>query len=207
LLSHAGIGVANWITLRSGSPIPSFEKVTRNLGKVVFVKPANMGSSVGVSRVTDSDQWETSVKDAFTYDSKILVERSLYGREMECAVLGNEFPKASGVGEVQSGDVYSYEEKYTSGSSAKTIIPAEITDSELKKLQKTAIETYRILECRGLSRVDMFLDDTGNVFVNEVNTMPGFTSISMYPKLWNHEGLDYNQLLDQLIELALSGKK
>jgi len=204
ILRQEGIDVAAWIMLRKGDMIPDFEDVATKLGSVVFVKPANMGSSVGVSRVTNKSDWSIAVKEAFRYDNKVLVEECLIGREMECAVLGNESPKASGVGEVKSGDVYSYDAKYDESSSAKVMIPAEVSNTELDALKSTAVDSYKALECGGLSRVDMFLDENGGVFVNEVNTMPGFTSISMYPKLWENEGLGYTELINQLIELAIA---
>ena len=203
LLKHQGIGVADWITLRRGKATQDFDEVRAALGDVVFIKPANMGSSVGVSRVTNEEEWIVGIEEAFKYDSKILVEARLIGRELECAVLGNDNPSASGVGEVISGDIYTYEEKYADSSSAQTIIPAEVSSEDLKILKETAISAYQALECRGLSRVDMFLTEDGGVWVNEINTMPGFTSISMYPKLWLHEGKSYSALITSLIELAV----
>lgn len=204
LLRAEGIQVVDWMILRKGDSIPTYEEVVRTLGQVVFVKPANMGSSVGVTRVSEEQEWAKAIEDAFLYDNKVLIETCLVGRELECAVLGNDSPKASGVGEVQSGEVYSYDEKYADSSTAKTIIPADVSKTELDALQTTAIKAYKALECVGLSRVDMFLDKSGNVLVNEVNTMPGFTSISMYPKLWMDKGLSYSQLIDELIELAVA---
>ena len=204
LLRAEGIQVADWILLRKGDIIPSYEEVVEKLGEVVFVKPANMGSSVGVARVSGEMEWKKAIEDAFLYDRKVLIETCLVGRELECAVLGNDSPKASGVGEVQSGEVYSYDEKYADSSTAKTIIPADVTTEELRALQTTAVTAYKALECTGLSRVDMFLEESGRVLVNEVNTMPGFTSISMYPKLWMNEGMSYTEIISELIELAIA---
>ena len=203
LLDHQGINVAEWQTIRRDEDLPSFVEVTKKLGDVVFVKPSNMGSSVGVGRVSNEEEWKSATKTAFFHDKKILVEKCLIGREMECAVIGNKSPKASGVGEVESGAVYSYDEKYADSSKANITIPANVSRSELDLLKETAIRSYKTLECEGLARVDMFLMDSGEIFVNEVNTMPGFTSISMYPKLWQEEGINYSALLDSLIELAL----
>lgn len=202
LLVEAGIKVADWILIRSGEDIPDFIDVSNQLGVVVFVKPANMGSSVGVHRVSSQAEWEFAVRDALTYDRRVLIEKSIEGRELECAVLGNEKPKASGVGEVRSGNFYSYEEKYDASSEAQIDIPANIDPQYLSKLQEVALRAYKALDCQGLSRVDMFLTNSGEVLVNEVNTMPGFTSISMYPKLWEEAGLSYADLLDELIEYA-----
>lgn len=207
LLKEKDIQVADWITIRKEDKLPSYDECSNQLGKVVFVKPANMGSSVGVTRASNEKEFEDALETAFEHDTKILVEECLTGRELECAVLGNESPKASGVGEVRSGEVYSYEEKYDDSSSAEIIIPAEVKDEELENLRLAAIESYKALECKGLSRVDMFLTSEGNVYVNEVNTIPGFTSISMYPKLWEQEGVSYTQLLDELIELAIVNHK
>lgn len=204
LLRDADIKVAKWMLLTQGSPIPDYAEVKNELGAVVFVKPANMGSSVGVHRVASESEWDVAVKDAFAYDRKVLVEQQIKGRELECAVLGNENPKATGVGEVQSGDFYSYEEKYASSSEAKVVIPANIDDKYIPLLRETAIKAYQSLGCQGLSRVDMFLTDTGEIYVNEINTLPGFTNISMYPKLWEASGIGYSELIDELIELGIA---
>ena len=181
ILRDAGILVAPWEVIRKGDEIPS----------------------VGVHRVSSEDEWRTAIEDALKYDRKVLVEQSISGRELECAVLGNEHPKASGVGEVQSGNFYSYSEKYDDSSEAQTVIPANIDPTHVPNLQKTAIAAYKALDCQGMSRVDMFITEEGQIFINEVNTIPGFTSISMYPKLWEEAGIPYAELIDQLITLAM----
>ncbi|MEP1033299.1 D-alanine--D-alanine ligase family protein [Ekhidna sp.] len=203
LLRDSGIKVADWILISKGEKLPLYNDVQNRLGDVVFVKPANMGSSVGVHRVSGIEEWELAVLDALKYDRKVLVERSVAGRELECAVLGNDSPKASGVGEVRSGNFYSFDEKYDASSGAEIDIPAKIDERYLPDLKQTAILAYKSLDCKGMSRVDMFLTLEGEIFVNEVNTIPGFTSISMYPKLWEEAGLSYPDLLDELIELAM----
>jgi D-alanine-D-alanine ligase len=203
LLRDSGMRVADWILIQKGEQVPSFQEIREKLSDVFFVKPANMGSSVGVHRVTNESEWTQALKDALSYDRKVLVERGIKGRELECAVLGNESPEATGVGEVQSGDFYSYEEKYTSASHAEIVIPAKIDDKHLPKLKETAIKAYKSLDCEGMARVDMFLTEQGEIYVNEVNTIPGFTNISMYPKLWEEAGLIYSDLIDELIELAI----
>ena len=203
LLRDAGLMVANWVLIQKGDDIPTYEQINEQLGPVVFVKPANMGSSVGVHRVTNEAKWSHALSDALKYDRKVLVEQSIKGRELECAVLGNDKPEATGVGEVQSGDFYSYEEKYASASHAEIIIPAKVDPKYLLALKETAIQAYRVLDCEGMARVDMFLTEEGAILINEVNTIPGFTSISMYPKLWEKAGLSYSQLIDRLIELAI----
>lgn len=203
ILQNEGIPVAPWKLLRRNDTIPTYEDIAHQLGDVVFVKPSNMGSSVGVHRVADAKDWAIAVEDAFKYDRKVLIEKSIIGRELECAVMGNESPIASGVGEVKSGDFYSYDEKYASNSVAEIRIPADVNDEELIKLRETAINVYKALECRGMSRIDMFLTSNGEVYLNEVNTIPGFTSISMYPKLWEHEGVNYTELIDRLIAFSV----
>lgn len=182
--------------------------VCNQLGSPVFIKPANMGSSVGVSKATDKAEFEKAVNLAFQFDTKILIEEMLVGRELECAVLGNELAAASGVGEVViTKGFYDYESKYINDD-AKTVIPAEnISESVLAKIQTIARQAYQVLGCEGLSRVDMFLTAEEDVYINEINTLPGFTSISMYPKLWEAAGLPYSQLIEELISLAIARKK
>ncbi|MEO9870854.1 D-alanine--D-alanine ligase family protein [Ekhidna sp.] len=202
LLRDSGIKVADWILIIRGDEIPTYAEVSF-LGSVVFVKPANMGSSVGVHRVTNESEWNVAIKDSLQYDRKVLVEKKVEGKELECAVLGNDHPKASGVGEVISGNFYSYEEKYASSSKATTRIPADVDLKYVDQLKATAIKAYKALGCQGMSRVDMFFQDNGEILVNEVNTIPGFTSISMYPQLWEQEGMSYSDLINELIELAI----
>ena len=203
LLRDAGIKVADWLLIRKGESIPNYNQVKDQLGEIVFVKPANMGSSVGVHRVSSSSEWQRAIEDAFIFDRKVLVEREIKGKELECAVLGNIKPEATGVGEVQSGQFYSYDKKYDAASEAKIVIPADVDANHLPQLKETAMAAYTALNCEVMSRVDMFLTSDGEVLVNEINTIPGFTSISMYPKLWEEAGLDYADLLDRLIELAI----
>lgn len=180
-----------------------YEELTKQFGGPLFVKPANMGSSVGVHKVKSGDQMTDAIADAFLYDTKILVEEMIHGRELECAVLGNEDPKTTAVGEVVTAEEYSYEAKYVSQTAADLRIPAEVSPEDLAKLREVAKRAYQALCCEGLSRVDMFLTEDGEVYVNEVNTLPGFTSISMYPKLWEKAGLAYPDLIEQLIGLAI----
>lgn len=206
LLKERGVNVAAWLTLHSDEEV-SFDEVKSELGLPLYVKPANMGSSVGVHKVENAGAWGVALSDAFKYDKKVLVEESIQGREIECAVLGNQDPKATGLGEVVSSTFYSYQEKYDANSQTETVIPANIEEKYVAKLRSTALKSYKALECEGMSRVDMFLTEDGDVFVNEVNTIPGFTSISMYPKLWEQEGLSYGELLNQLMELAIAKGK
>lgn len=175
----------------------------RHLGHAVFVKPANMGSSVGVSRATTVDEVNTALDLAASYDEWIVVEEEIAGREIEIAVLGNRSPRTSLPGEIVSGaDFYTYEDKYVDGV-AKLLIPAPLDDSEIAEMQTLAIAAYKALRVTGLARADFFYEPAGRGWlVNELNTMPGFTPISMYPKMWQASGLEYPDLIDELVDLA-----
>jgi D-alanine-D-alanine ligase len=173
----------------------------------LFVKPANLGSSVGVSKVNSRSDLIEGLMEAARFDRRILVERGVNGREIEISVLGNELPEASLPGEViPSADFYSYQAKYHDDRS-RLIIPAQLSDQMLAQVQELALRAYRAIDCAGMARVDFLIDkDSGELFLNEVNTIPGFTSISMYPKLWEASGLPYPALVDKLLELALERK-
>lgn len=179
--------------------------LVEELGLPLFVKPANAGSSVGVHKVTGISELRTAVEDALRYDHKVLVEEAVPGREVECAVLGNEDPRASILGEIiPQADFYSYEAKYLDENGAILKIPADVSPEVEKAIQEAAILAFRSIGGEGLSRVDFFLKPDGHFVINEINTMPGFTEISMYPKLWEHSGIPYPELIDQLVQLALS---
>ena len=182
------------------------EKVEK-LGYPVFVKPANLGSSVGISKCDNRSSLSEGLMEAAQYDRRILIERGVNAREIEISVLGNENPEASVPGEVEpSREFYSYESKYVDGTSG-LMIPAPISEETAATMREIAIKTYKAIDCAGMARVDFLLDkDSGEFYLNEVNTIPGFTEISMYPKLWNASGLPYPQLIDRLIELALERK-
>jgi D-alanine-D-alanine ligase len=169
-----------------------------------FVKPANLGSSVGISKVNSKEEFNQAVKFAREFDRKVIFERGIAGREFECSVLGNDDPRASVPCEIlPSRDFYDYEDKYLLNK-AQTIVPADLTAEQTKEIQRLAIACYRAVECEGMARVDFLLETaTGKFFINEINTIPGFTSISMYPKMWEASGLAYPALIDRLIELAL----
>ena len=169
----------------------------------VFVKPSNSGSSVGINKAHNIEELKNAIVEAGKYDNKILIEEGIVGKEVECAVLGNEDVISSCVGEIKSADeFYSYDAKYNNENS-KTLIPAEISEENSKKIQKLAIKAFKAISGRGLSRVDFFIEDkTEKIYINEINTLPGFTSISMYPKLFEAVGILYEKLLDNLIELA-----
>jgi len=179
-------------------------KITNNkLRFPVFVKPSNSGSSVGINKAHNIEELKNAIVEAGKYDNKILIEEGIVGKEVECAVLGNEDVISSCVGEIKSADeFYTYDAKYNNENS-KTLIPAEISEENSKKIQKLAIKAFKAISGRGLSRVDFFIEDkTQKIYINEINTLPGFTSISMYPKLFEAVGISYEKLLDNLIELA-----
>ncbi|WP_432662530.1 D-alanine--D-alanine ligase [Wukongibacter baidiensis] len=171
----------------------------------IFIKPANLGSSVGITKAHDRDELIKGLDEAAKYDKKILVERSIEGREIECAVLGNDDPIPSVVGEiVPSHEFYDYEAKYFDDGKSKLIIPADIPKNISDEVRQMAIVAYKALGCTGLSRVDFFLEkETNKIYINEINTMPGFTKFSMYPLLWQETGLPYDELIEKLVELAL----
>ena len=203
LFRDANIPIGKFITVYAGEKI-SFEKVKKVLGLPMFIKPANMGSSVGINKVKNKKEFEIAVNDAFLYDSKIVIEENINGQEIECSVLGNENPMASIVGEiVPKNDFYSYKAKYIDVDGATLLIPARLSKIISKKVQNLAIKVFQTLNCEGMGRVDFFVKKNGEVIVNEINTIPGFTAISMYPKLWEASGIPLSKLLDRLIELAI----
>jgi D-alanine-D-alanine ligase len=173
-------------------------------GYPVFVKPANLGSSVGISKAKTEPELRDAIALARQYDTKVIVERAIAGKELECAVLGNGDPEASMPCEIlPSQEFYDYDDKYILDKT-EIRLPADLSEERTTELRRQAVAAYRALGCEGMSRVDFLLEEsTGRLYVNEVNTIPGFTSISMYPKMWEHSGLPYPKLLDRLIELAL----
>jgi D-alanine-D-alanine ligase len=205
LLRDAGIPIAPFLAFHDHQrDTISFEKVVKQLGLPHFIKPANMGSSVGVSKVHTKEEFEAAVNEAFAYDTKILIEQEVKGMEVECAVLGNDHPKASLPGRVVvNAEFYSYEAKYIDEHGAVLEIPAQLPEEVITKVQEIAIKTFVALTCQGMGRVDMFVTPDYQVFVNEINTIPGFTEISMYPKMWEASGLSYTDLITELIDLAI----
>jgi len=205
LLRDAGIGIADFVTLRKGyNDHLSYNEISEKLGKELFIKPANLGSSVGVSFVDNEEDYKKAVNEGFLYDPKVIVEEKITGREIECAVLGNENPQTSVIGEIlPKTEWYTFENKYIDDDGAGLAIPANIGKEATEKALAIARESYINLECCGLTRVDMFLKEDGEIIVNEVNTLPGFTKISMFPKLWSHSGIEYQNLITKLITLAI----
>lgn len=183
--------------------VPSFEALVSRLGLPFYVKAASQGSSLGVHRVNKKEEFQKALTDAFGYSSKIIIEKNIEGRELECAVLGNAEPQASLVGEIiPQKCFYSYDAKYTDEKKALLRMPSELSSKEEAHAQKTALKVFKILGLAGMARIDMFLDTKGKLWINEVNSVPGFTNISMYPGLWEKSGLDLFSLLDRLITLG-----
>ena len=212
LFAADGLPIVKHVTVLRAQWEGNAKKVTKEIEKKlkypVFVKPANLGSSVGISKAHNRKELGPAMETAASYDRKIIIEQGVGGRkkarELECSVLGNDDPKASVVGEiVPSAEFYDYNAKYLDEGS-QLIIPAKITKKQMKEVQEMAVRAFQSVDCSGLARVDFLMEPRGGkVYLNEINTMPGFTSISMYPKLWKASGLDYPELIDRLIQLAL----
>ncbi len=209
LFREAGLPIVEFThflrTQWEADPLLVEARVAEAIGFPCFVKPANLGSSVGISKATDAKTLNEAIALAAKYDRKIVVERGVDAREIEVSVLGNDQPVASLPGEIipQSADFYDYQAKYIHANGARLMIPAELSEEQTAEIQRLAIEAFQAIDGAGLGRVDFFLErDTGKLLLNEINTMPGFTSISMYPKLWEASGIGYKDLIDRLIELA-----
>lgn len=199
LCLEAGVDVVEYFIARSPS-----DAAKNSFGFPVFVKPANLGSSVGISKAKDEAELRSAIACALRYDVKAIVERAITGMELECSVLGNESPEASQACEIlPSRDFYDYEDKYLLDKT-EFHLPARLSEEKMAELRATAVKAYQALYCEGMARVDFFLEaGTERLLVNEVNTIPGFTSISMYPRMWEFSGLPYAKLLDRLIDCAL----
>jgi D-alanine-D-alanine ligase len=208
LLHAAGLPVVPWTLVRSGAlrrdPDGTCRRVLAELPAPLFVKPANLGSSVGISYVESGEALGAALAEATRYDDKVLVERAVDAREIEVALLGNDPIEASVPGEIRTGhDFYDYEAKYVD-EDTELLVPAPVSDAQSAELQRLAIAAVELVEGRGLARVDFLMDrHTDEIFLNEVNSLPGFTEGSMYPKLWEASGLSYPALIDRLLELAL----
>jgi D-alanine-D-alanine ligase len=200
LAKERGLPVADYLVCRRTTGLPTCVPFPYP----VFVKPANLGSSVGITKARDCQELQAAIDTAFQFDRKIIIERGIIGREFECAVLGNEDPAATVPCEIlPSREFYDYEDKYLLDT-AKTVLPADLTPEQTAEVQRLAVECYRAVECEGMARVDFLLENaTGKFYINEINTIPGCTSISMFPKMWEYSGLPMPKLVDRLIELAM----
>ena len=209
VFAHAGLRQTEYMVFRRGAwnanHQGTLEDVEAALRYPLFVKPVNLGSSIGISKVHDTQSLESAIDLAASYDVKIMVEASVENaRELECAVLGNDDPKASVIGEIIPGaEFYDYTTKYIDDHS-QLIVPAELPESISAEIQRMSVDAFRSIDCAGLGRVDFLLSASGDIFLNEINTMPGFTPISMYPRLWQASGISYPALIDELIQLALA---
>lgn len=211
ILSFHNIPVVEWVSFRDVDWKEKREEILGRCEKVslpLFVKPSNLGSSIGITKVKDFSELPDAIERAFEWDRVILIERGVNAREIECSVLGNDKPIASVPGEViPYREFYDYKDKYLEGKT-KFVIPANVSEEEKKKFQELSIRTFLALECFGMARVDFLMErETHEIFVNEVNTIPGFTSISMYPKLWEASGISYPELIERLIQLAFERHK
>ena len=209
LFRDSGIPVGRFrVILSSEKDSVRFDEIAGELGLPLFIKPANLGSSVGVHKVDNKKDFDASLDDAFSFDNKVLIEEYIKGREIECAVLGNEYPVASVPGEISTDhDFYSYNAKYVDEKGAILHIPAKLPEDISAKIQDLSIKSFKAICCEGMARVDCFLKEDGTILVNEANTIPGFTSISMYPMLWKASGIPYDELIDRLIILAMERQK
>jgi D-alanine-D-alanine ligase len=203
LAKERGLPVVDYLVL-SSKDVSNLEGICSRLQFPVFVKPANLGSSVGISKARNCEELKTALELAASYDRKVIVERGIVGREFECSVIGNDDPVASVPCEIlPSRDFYDYDDKYLLDK-AETVIPANLSPEDTAELQRLAVECYRAMECEGMARVDFLRENSsGQLYINEINTIPGFTSISMYPKMWEYSGLPMPKLIDRLLELAL----
>jgi len=212
LFRERGLPVVPWRVIREeewrGGREGILRRIRRDFAIPFFVKPANLGSSIGITKVKDRGRTGPAVETAFRYDGKILVEKGILGREIECSVLGNESPEASLPGEViPSREFYDYSDKYVDGKTG-FVIPARLSRPMTERVRRLAVEAFRAVECAGMARVDFFIDGrTKRLYVNEVNTIPGFTEISMYPKLWEASGLPFPRLVERLVALGLERHK
>ena len=213
LLASAGLPVLPWVNLRRHELVgtgleSSCAKIEEALDYPLFIKPANSGSSVGINRALDRQELMAALDEAMQFDDKLLVEQGIEARELEVAVLGNEEPQASVPGEIIPGHAfYDYDAKYLDDST-RLVVPAPLCEEEIRTLQENAVQAFRALEAEGMARVDFLMDQkTGQIYINELNSLPGFTDGSMYPRLWEATGLPYARLLDRLVDLALERRE
>ena len=203
IFEAAGMPQADWVVVTDRDVLDGkIAEIENRLGYPCFVKPARLGSSVGIGKAHNRAELEAALRNAMKFDRRILVEECIEGHEVECAVLGNFNADASTVGEIKpTVEYYDFDAKYND-SSTVLVIPAELPDETIDQIREYAVRAFGALDGQGLSRVDFFVKHDGSIVINEINTMPGFTNISMYPKLWNESGIGYGELLDRLIELA-----
>lgn len=204
ILSSHKLPVVPFVSFHANTEIPAYEKVVKDLkSETLFIKPVALGSSIGISKVKGPEDYFEKIAKAFCYSTKIIIEKAIDGAEVECAVLGNDLPRASGVGEIiiKSGDFYDYDAKYLSAHKAEILTAARLSPEKIQEVRNLAINAFLALECSGMARIDLFVTED-EIFINEINTIPGFTPISLYPQLWKKAGILPNDLINQLIQCA-----
>ncbi len=208
ILKECGIPVAAYMEFSKSQKVGiQFGQIVKEVGLPFMIKSAALGSSVGVSMIKSESDFSSALEDSFKYSDKVIIEEFIKGRELECAVMGNEHPIASVPGEikiVKDYDFYTYTAKYLDPDATKIILPAEVDKSTTEKIKNLAILAYQALRCEDFARVDLFLTDTGSVIINEINTIPGFTNASMFPLMWQEMGINYTELISELINLCLT---
>lgn len=206
MLKEAGLPVSDFLYCYFSNHTDfSFEKVKKELGLPFMVKSASLGSSVGVSKVKSEADFQKAVEDAFRYDDCVLFEKFIKGREIECAILGNNPPEASLPGEIiisSNYEFYTFDAKYVDGAAVTIQVPAKLDSASVEKIRRYSVKAFQTLACEDFARVDLFLTDSGEVFINEINTIPGFTNSSMFPMMWKERGLSFTELISKLITLA-----
>jgi D-alanine-D-alanine ligase len=209
ILEYNGIKTVPYAVHMINEPMPSFGQLSAVLGSSLFIKPAGCGSSVGISKANNDEELAAALDEAHKYGNKVLIEKAIKARELEVGMLGSgSKAKASGVGEIKpDSEFYDFKSKYGASSQSKAIIPADISDELSGRIRNIALKAYTVLGCEGLSRIDFFLSDDDILYLNEVNTLPGFTNISMYPKLWQAQGVSYSKLIEEIIQFALKSAK
>lgn len=211
LLQEAGVPVNKFMTFTyADKDTMSYQAIAKQLGNVFMVKAASLGSSVGVSKVKDEEEFAKAVEDSFSFDNEVLAEEFIKGREIECAILGNSPPEASLPGEViisAKYDFYTFDAKYVDGDAVKIEVPAKLEKEQIAEIQKVSLDAFAVLHCEDFARVDLFLADSGKVYVNEINTIPGFTNSSMYPSMWKERGVSFTDLISRLLLLSLDRHK
>lgn len=209
IAERVGIRVVPYAVHRIGESMPDFNQLSMQYGVPLFVKPSRAGSSIGVSKVFSEEEMLAALDEAHKHDAVALIETGVTAREIEIAVLGNPpHHDASVAGEINpDGDFYTYDSKYSQDSTSELIIPAELSDEKANEIQRIAKKVFTAIGCSGLARVDFFLVEDGTVYLNEINTIPGFTNISMYPKLWREGGVTYSHLIERLLNLAIEAQK